>query len=217
MPRLSFFFFLYMASMRWVTRKPPKMLTAAMTARRSRTARAQPVPESTASARRRPRAARRRRSPRRWRWSRASAACAAPASPSTPRSSRRRSPARKSRSDRRRIEPQPPPRSRRDRPRRRHERMRARRQARARLGCGLRCVRRRPMASASPSSVRLRFAARRFGLHDGAVAAISVPLTISSSQSTASALSSCRSADPRKARGSWRRAPRRWPAPRPAD
>ena len=80
-PRPLHFFgsrFLYMPSMRWVTRKPPKMFTEAMTSARkpktlaSDAAGGDQAPPPTASRRR-------RRSPRRWRWSRTSAGCAAPA------------------------------------------------------------------------------------------------------------------------------------------
>ena len=94
----------YMASMRWVTRKPPKMLIGGedegQEAEGPRPDRARI--RAHRRSRRRRRAARRRRSPRRWRWSPTSAACAAPASPTRRRSSRRRSPARRWRSGRRR-------------------------------------------------------------------------------------------------------------------
>ena len=66
---IHFFFFWYIASMRCVTRKPPKMLTEAKTQRdEAERARHDRAALACRPASLRPRAARRPRSPRRWRW-----------------------------------------------------------------------------------------------------------------------------------------------------
>ena len=103
-------FFLYIASMRAVTRKPPKMFTEArISATKPRILEIQEPPPADGAGHRH----REQRAHHDHRGDRVgdatSAACAAPASRPRPRNSRRRSPARKSKAGRRRDRRRPVP------------------------------------------------------------------------------------------------------------